>query len=230
MKIFLILLAICPCLAGKAPSWEEYKKQTLSNLSSIEGWCSYEKADKMMNLIQEVKPRVCVEIGVFGGSSIYPTAKALSYQKQGVVYAIDPWSNQACLLGVDPLDPNYAWWEQVDLEKIYQGFLSMLRSYKLDPYCRVMRMPSTQAIAHFKDASIDILHVDGNHSEEASYSDVQLFFPKVKVGGYIWLDDVNWTTPDGKPTLEKAFSFLAKQCEIIDGVNDNNCLLLRRVH
>ena len=65
-------------------------------LPSIHGWCSYEKAEKFVETITDQKPQLCVEIGVFGGSSLIPQALALK-PHSGVIIGIDPWKNDASL-------------------------------------------------------------------------------------------------------------------------------------
>src|SRR5258707_5986460 len=72
-----------------AQTVEELKNQVCENIRFLEGWCSKDKAKSFIDLVIEVKPRVCAEIGVFGGSSIYPVASALKLLGQGVVIAID---------------------------------------------------------------------------------------------------------------------------------------------
>lgn len=218
----LFLLALVTTLHSNDRHWENFKKKALPELSQIDGWCSKEKARSMMDLIHQTHPQVCVEIGVFGGSSIYPTAKALSYRQSGVVYAIDPWSNEECTQGYELGDPNYEWWSKVDLEKIYSRFLAMLTKYNLNNYCTVMRMTSIDACHHFLDDSIDILHIDGNHSEDSALQDAQLFLPKVKRGGFIWFDDANWTS------TTKAIEFLNESCDMIPEQFVNHCVLFKK--
>lgn len=189
------------------PDWKQYQSQVLSSQTKIEGWCKNEKATRMMDLIYELKPDVCVEVGVFGGASIYPTASALKFLNHGIVYAIDPWMNSDCVEGYELNDPNYGWWNGIDLNQIYAGFMHMLNRYHLNHYCTVMRMTGKQALDHFADESIDILHIDGNHTEEIALKDAQMFLPKVKIGGYIWFDDANW------PTTRLATTYLLTSCE-----------------
>jgi hypothetical protein len=171
-----------------------------------------------------VQPDVCVEIGVFGGASIYPTAKALRYLKHGIVYAIDPWAKGDCQVGYDPEDLNYIWWSSLDLEKIYQGFLQLLTRHRLQPFCKPLRMTSKEALAHFSDNSVDILHIDGNHTEEVALFDATMWLPKVKSGGYIWFDDANWST------TARAVEYLLEHCERMKGVKaeGTECWLFRK--
>jgi len=172
-----------------------------------------------MDLIYEVNPAVCVEVGVFGGSSIYPTASALKFLNRGTVYAIDSWSAPDCLEGYPSNDPNYQWWGSVDLETVYLSFVKMLNRFQLDPYCIVMRTTGLKALDQFANESIDILHIDGNHTEDAALSDAQMYLPKVKKGGYIWFDDADWST------TRRAWEFLNLHC-IKDEMRSTNAYFL----
>lgn len=236
LKALLYLLSIClqASLYAQDPfctqsdfisthaNWKQYQRIVLSQQTNIPGWCTVEKATNMMDLIYEVKPQTCVEIGVFGGSSIYPTACALKFLGQGKVYAIDPWKNSPCLEGYESNDPNYQWWGHVNLDKIYLDFLKMLNQFELNQYCSPMRMTALNALNSFADNSIDILHIDGNHTEENALQDAQKYLPKVKQGGYIWFDDVNWST------TRKAWQFLNSQCTKDEVRSTNEYFLFRK--
>lgn len=140
MKIWILLglTTLCAGLNSYNHDWEQNKNEVLVHQedNSIEGWCSREKAEKLMDLIFDTHPNICVEIGVFGGSSIYPTACALKYLNNGIVYAIDPWSKEECLKGYPPGDQHYVWWDMLDQEKIYLGFQTMLNRFNLEPFCK----------------------------------------------------------------------------------------------
>jgi hypothetical protein len=221
------LLVLCLCvvhlaLSAYSPDWMQYKIETLPHLRLIEGWCTPEKADKMMDLIYDTHPQICVEIGVFGGSSIFPTAKALKYLGAGVVYAIDPWLNEECVKGYAPDDPNYSWWLQAPLPNIYQHFLNNLQRYDLFAYCPILRMTSAWAVKLFPNESIDILHIDGNHTEDLALEDVMNYLPKVKQGGYIWFDDANWRT------TRKAVQYLNQHCLHYPERSTQSCFLYQK--
>jgi cephalosporin hydroxylase len=55
----------------------------------------------------------------------------------------------------------------------------------------VCREPSSTAIkrSHF---TFDWIYIDGDHHYEAVLQDLELYFPKVKVGGYIVYDDYDF--------------------------------------
>jgi predicted O-methyltransferase YrrM len=224
MKWLLSSLIIFSTTLHAGQSWQSYKKETLSHQEEVWGWCTNEKAEKLMNLIHDTNPKVCVEIGVFGGSSIYPTASALRYNNAGgIVHAIDPWTTEACLVGYDETDPNFKWWQALDIESIYNHFTGMLKHFKLTNQCKVLRMTSEEASSLFEDESIDILHIDGNHTADVALADVLMFLPKVKKGGYIWFDDVNWES------TRKAVDYLSENCEFQEARSVKNaCFLFRK--
>ena len=48
----------------------------------------------------------------------------------------------------------------------------------------------------FLDGEIDVLHQDGNHSEESSSREVELWLSKMKPGGIWIMDDIDWKVGD----------------------------------
>ena len=213
--IFTSLLLLTLSLSAKEKSWEKYKQITHVIQKKVPGWCCEEKVEKQMQLIYDIKPDIVVEVGVFGGSSVYPMARALKFNGKGKIYAIDPWANEECIIGYEKDDPNYKWWNEVNLDKVYRDFKLLIKKNRLDDFCVPMKMTGEEAMKTFEDESIDILHIDGTHTEEGAYLDAVLYLPKVKRGGYIWFDDVNWTTKrDGQIiyTTRKAQNYLLQYC------------------
>ncbi len=198
--------------------WEEYKAKTLEVLPTLDGWCTPEKATRMMEIIKKTKPRLYVEIGVYGGSSFLPATAAMQFVGKGTAYAIDPWAVPECLEGME--GANYEWWSKIDLTKIMNGFMSKMHQEKLDNRYITLRMSSKEAIKQFRDNSIGVLHVDGNHSEESAYYDVTQWLPKVKSGGYLIFDDANW------PQTKKAVKYLFDNCTLDSGSTPNDPYLI----
>ena len=67
--------------------------------------------------------------------------------------------------------------------------LKNLEKYK-DRY-EIIRKYSHEAFDQFKDNSIDFIYIDGNHSYDAVKKDLELWYPKLKIGGVINGDDYN---------------------------------------
>lgn len=194
-------------------------------LPSIHGWCSFEKASKFVELILEYKPQLCVEIGVFGGSSFIPQALTLNTYG-GKIVGIDPWKNEAALESMVD-ETHKEWWGKLNLENIYDHCKKNITLYDVESTCTLIRDKAENVVSNFSDNSIDLLHIDGNHSEELSYKDAVLYLPKVKSGGLIFFDDIYWTEGDNYATTRKAIIYLLKECEKIDIVN-GDCLILKK--
>lgn len=197
-------------------------------LPSIHGWCNFEKAERLVRTIVETNPNLCVEIGVFGGSSLLPQGMALAYNKHGVIYGIDPWATDAALEEMID-ESNKKWWGELNLEDIRIHCQKHIDKLGLGNYCRLIKAKSEDVVHQFDDGSVDILHIDGNHSEALSYKDATLYLPKVKPGGYIFFDDIWWSEgEDNQVTTRKAIVYLLETCERIDIVND--CLILKKLN
>ncbi len=201
---------------------EDLKKNVCDVIPTLYGWCSKEKAVQFIDLVLQVKPDICVEIGVFGGRSIFPVASALKFIDQGIVIAIDPWDKEEIIRYFDPVKDkaHIDWWSKVNMEHVYYSYLGMLSQYQLEDYAITLRIPSQLACSVID--TIDILYIDGNHDEEASMNDVRMYLPKVRSGGYIWLNDSLWNAMQGSVDL------LFEECDFIKLIDGGNCILFRK--
>jgi hypothetical protein len=204
-------------------SFQKLKNRVADYLAG--SWCSKEKAFLIMDLIATEKPKVCVEIGVFTGSSFLPMAAALQYVKDGKAIGIDPWSNEEAIKHLPASDPNTKWWSQVDMGVVRKIFDKMVQDWDLTPFCHVIAESSENAFSHIE--SIDFIHFDGNFSEEGSMQDVVLYLPKVKSGGYILLSNVCLSVDNMQPKVESFFHLL-DECEVVFELEGGNAYLLRK--
>ncbi len=194
--------------------------------ASIEGWCPLSKAKTLAKFILDAKAEYCVELGVFGGSSFIPQAMALKQLGRGRAYGIDPWSREAVLEGmVDPR--NIEWWgSKVNLEQIYAKCVAAIAVRGLAEYCTLLRNKSADVHHMFAPESIDLLHIDGNHSRITSLADAVNYLPKVKRGGLIVFDDIHWNDGGDLPTQTAVQYLLSSGCVVIDTQID--CAFLRK--
>lgn len=223
-KIFSLLLIFTAALLNADVSKEQkLKDQVLNALPSVEGWCSKEKALNFIDLVLETKPDVCVEIGVYGGSSLFPVASTLKHLEHGIIIAIDPWDKIECIKYFDPVEDkvNLNWWGKLNLDYIYNLYLKMLKRYDLNEYCITIRAPSEEAVNEI-DEPIDILHIDGNFSKEGTSQDVILYLPKVRSGGYIWINDALSTK------RQEAVDMLNDACDVVKLIENGNCILFKK--
>lgn len=168
---------------------EAVKSQAYQAMTKLHGWCSNEKACFLMDLIFQTQPKKVVEIGVFGGKSLIPMAFALRANGSGMAFGIDPWSSEESIQGME--DVNKDWWGSIDHSAILKHLVAKISEFQLGHYITLICATSLNAEPIH---DIDILHIDGNHSEETSFIDVTKWVPLVKSGGIIIFDDINWST------------------------------------
>lgn len=201
---------------------DELMKRISQHIPSMHGWCTVEKGQAMAKLIVENKPETIVEIGVFGGRSLMPMAFACQFVNYGKVYGIDPWSVDAALKDVQE-KANLDWWAKVDYEEIYKYCLRAIIEHDATSVATLFRTTSEKA--SFLLDKVDMLHIDGNHSEALSTQDVFLWLPKIPSGGYIWLDDI------GGFATKNAERLLEERCERITEIGTPGvqmCALFRK--
>ena len=185
----------------------QVKQFAFNAMLQLEGWFSQEKAGILVDLVLKNKPTTIVEIGVFGGKSLVPMAFALKANERGTIIGIDPWDNQASIEGLVN-ETNKNWWGSLDHELIRLGLLSKIRQFGLENQIELIKSTSADAPA-IED--IDLLHIDGNHSDGASYFDVTKWVPLVKSGGCIIFDDMTWYE-NGVYTTSRAVEWLNTNC------------------
>lgn len=213
---------------NKPPSHYEYvtgmdtsnshwlKQRAFDAMHQLEGWCTDQKAAILIDLVLMKSPETIVEIGVFGGKSLVPMAFALKEIGKGKIYGIDPWSAEASTEGMDGV--NYEWWHNLDHDGIFIGLMRKIFQFNLISYIDLIRSTSANAPLI---PNIDILHIDGNHSERASYIDVTKWVPLVNSGGLIIFDDINWTS-SSHDTNSSAVAWLNKNCIKFAEFRDNS--------
>ncbi len=169
-----------------------------ANYNTIHGWCTYEKATKLMDLVYKSNAKLSVELGVFGGRSLLPIAIASKkLDPTSKVIGIDAWTSQASLEGKND-KANDDWWSKINYDEMYNYTVDLMIQNNVYSVIELWKCTSREAVSKFKDESIDILHQDSNHSEEISCEEVELYWNKIKPGCFWIFDDTDW------PTTQKA--------------------------
>ena len=159
------------------------------NIPKIHGWCDVEKALTLASIVIALRPKVCIEIGVFGGRSLVAMALACKEVNGGVVHGIDPWKAQVSVAGQTEADAQ--WWSKIDHEKLYQDYLKLIADAGVSAFVQTHRMTSDEAFPKMKWDAVGLLHVDGSHTEQA-FRDIMNYSPLVQKGGICVADDIEW--------------------------------------
>lgn len=191
----------------KVASLAELRSTAFYCMDQLDGWCSHEKAGILIDLIMKVRPKTIVEIGVWGGKSLVPMACALKANDCGKIFGIDPWNPVNSLQWVNN-ESNENYWSRVDHEGIMNTLISKIDQFGLEDHIELIRSTSGDAPII---PDIDILHIDGNHTEPSTFLDVTKWVPLVKRGGWIIFDDMTWCE-NGIFTAAKAVAWLDDHC------------------
>ena len=157
-----------------------------------------------------------VEIGVYRGRAFLALGATMRALGRGEVTGIDPYTAEAAIqrddhkVGIDL----QTWPHQVDWEHLYAGVLQQVEQRELAAYCRLDRRTSADAATDISPASIELLHMDGNHDRAALAADLALYLPKMRLGGIVVMDDVTW------PSIHPLFEEVASRQQLLLRLHD----------
>lgn len=128
------------------------------------------------DIVEALRPNKVVELGAYNGLSYFVFCQSMIENDiDGLCYAVDTWSGDEHTGAYD--------------DSIFEDVRRHAREhYRGITY--LMRMLFNEALLHFDDASVDLLHIDGLHTYEAVQEDFSNWYPKVRPGGIILFHDI----------------------------------------
>lgn len=128
-------------------------------------------------LIDTLQPRKIVELGTHNGSSYFSFCQAVTkLDLQTQCYAVDTWSG-------DEHAGQYG-------EEVYRQVSEYNQQHYSD-FSTLVRSTFDQALEHFPQGSIDLLHIDGLHTLEAVRHDFESWLPKLSDRAVVIMHDTN---------------------------------------
>jgi hypothetical protein len=135
------------------------------------------------NISKNIQYGVGVEVGTFRGEF----SKTMLEMWNGTLYMVDVWRG----MGEEYDDIS----NHKNHTNIWQDAMN-----NIDPFydrAIMIRTNSKNASKLFQNNSIDFVYIDANHSYDFVRDDIELWYPKIKVGGYLWGHDylkIDWNT------------------------------------
>ena len=181
--------------AVKLPDARELPYQVRHIIETMSGWCTYDKAMELCGLIEKYDVETIVEVGVFGGRSLLPMAHALEYRGRGLIIGVEAWDNDVAVEFPTNLE-NDECWRNLDLRPIKQQFIRYISEHNLTHRVKLLELSSDDAFAVLHSSRffprLDLIHVDGNHSEIQAKRDVLNAEAILRPSGILVLDDIIW--------------------------------------
>jgi hypothetical protein len=140
------------------------------------------------NISKNIQHGIGVEIGTFRGEF----SKTMLEIWNGTLYMVDVWRE---------LDGEY------DDSSNHKNHINVFQDVmnNIEPFydrAIMIRTDSKNASKLFQDNSVDFVYIDANHAYDFVVEDIELWYPKIKVGGYLWGHDylkLDWGHPPFAP-------------------------------
>ena len=130
-----------------------------------------------MTLIQMLKPKIFVELGVHSGDSYLAFCQAVS--RSGIstsCYGVDTWQG----------DSQAGYYGDEVFEK-----LKAIHEPQYSSFSRLIRGTFDYSVSGFAERTIDLLHIDGLHTFDAVKLDFETWLPKISSRGVVLFHDIN---------------------------------------
>ncbi len=128
-------------------------------------------------LVDALQPRKIVELGTHYGSSYFSFCQAVAkLELDTQCFAIDTWSGDKHV--------------STDSEEIYTQ-VAEYNQLNYFSFSTLIRSTFDQALEHFEEGSIDLLHIDGLHTLDAVRHDFESWLPKLSPSAVVIMHDTN---------------------------------------
>ena len=165
------------------------------------------------------KGRICAEIGVWKGDF---SQQIVDRCRPKELHLIDPWI-------FSPQFPE-RWYggasaqNQTDMDEI---MLSVANRFAAHGVVKIYRGKSVEIAGQFPNSYFDWVYIDGDHSYEMVLEDLRIWSKKVKLGGFIGLDDYEWRDENGRLSVREAINTFLAGSKVRDAMPIRGQFLIR---
>jgi hypothetical protein len=146
------------------------------------------------------KGAIAAEIGVWEGKF---SEQIIEITQPRELHLIDPWLYQ-------PEFGNTGFGRKKNETRMDEMYHEVAAKFASNPGVKLHRAMSKPALESLPDGYLDWVYIDGNHNEPFVGEDLDLCRRKVKPGGIISGDDLNWQTEQSGAPVRKAVDALLK--------------------
>lgn len=129
------------------------------------------------DIVAALRPRVLVELGTDRGESYFAFCQSVQENDTATrCFAVDTWRGDQ---------------QAGDYDETTFRQVSAHAALHYAAFSTLLRMRFDEAAVRFADDSIDLLHLDGLHTEAAVRHDLAVWLPKLRRGGVLLMHDVD---------------------------------------
>jgi len=153
------------------------------------------------DLVAVLKPAILVELGVDRGESFFAFCQSVVENNTGThCFGIDTWWG----------DPHAGAYDETTFAQVSEH-----NRLHYSAFSTLVRWNFDDALTQFGPESIDILHLDGLHTEAAVRHDIESWLPKLRPNGILLVHDVGvrgkdfgvWIVWDELKTRGRSYTF-----------------------
>ncbi len=135
------------------------------------------------DLVTAIHPKTVVELGTHYGVSFFSMSQAVKDHNyfDTELIAVDTWKG----------DPHASFYT----DEVFESVAKVVDKHYSNLSIQLMRKTFDEAVVHFRDKSIDILHIDGFHTYDAVRHDFESWNSKVSDDGIILFHDIHAYLP-----------------------------------
>lgn len=142
----------------------------------------------------------CVEVGVFKGINAKKFLDEMNIEHAWLVDCWGHFEDEPQTIENHGIDNDPMFWERT-----YQGVVDTFQNYS---NVTVIKAWSEEAASQVPN-DLDFVYIDADHTYEATLKDINIWLPKIKLGGWLMGDDFMW---EG---THKAVNEFVQECNYI---------------
>ncbi len=145
----------------------------------IEGWFSQADALFVSNILKNIRDSIVVELGIMYGRST-AVMMPIALNNNNEYYAIDNFFG-----GIDA-STEASKIQRIEGPKVMNKFVSNMKNLGINRSdYKLFKTDSASAAIYLVDNSVGFCFIDADHAYESVKKDIETWWPKIRIGGYL---------------------------------------------